>query len=64
MVSQIFFPNKITVDIEIKDKLLIAESFFFNNFFADIDLKLASEIFQWNNQYLQFSNAALSLLKR
>ena len=44
-----FFPSKITVDIEIKDSLLIAENSFFNNFFADIDPKFASEILQLNN---------------
>ena len=49
--------------MEIKDSLLIVESSFFNNVFADIDPKLASEILQLNNQYLQFINAALSLLK-
>ena len=39
------------------------QNFFFNNIFADIDPKLASEILQLNNQHLQFINAALSLLK-
>ena len=58
-----FFTNKITVDIEIIGSLLIAEFFFFNDIFADIDPTLASEILQLNNQYLQFINAALSLLK-
>lgn len=57
--SQIPFPNKIKVDIEIKT---IAEKF--STFFTDIDPKSASKNHQLIDQYLQSISVASSLLKK
>ena len=50
------------MDIEIKGNSLIAEKF--SSFLADIDPKLASEIHQLINQFLQYINVASFLLKK
>ena len=54
--------HKIETDTEIKNNLLIAKKF--SSFFADTDPKLASEIHQLINQYLQYINVASSLLRK